>query len=64
DTKIMINPDQRIVYEQSKAQLMGGRDSKRGYILGTSCELPPYALPGNVHAMVRAAKDFGTYGTW
>jgi uroporphyrinogen decarboxylase len=64
DTKIMILPDPKRVYEQAKEQLIKGRDSKFGYILGTACELPPDALPMNVHALVQAARDHGTYGQW
>lgn len=64
DTKLMINPNPRVVYEQSKEQLLAGRDAKKGYILGTACETPPYTIPGNLLAMTRAARDFGTYGTW
>jgi uroporphyrinogen decarboxylase len=64
DTKIMILPNPKKVYEQAKEQLIRGRDSKYGYILGTACELPPDALPANVHALVQAARDYGTYGTW
>jgi len=64
DTKIMILPNPKRVYEQAAQQLIRGRDSKNGYILGTACELPPDALPANVFALVQAAKDYGTYGTW
>jgi uroporphyrinogen decarboxylase len=64
DTKLMINPNPMAVYTQAKEQLLGGRDAKKGYILGTSCETPPYTLPGNMRALVKSAQDFGTYGTW
>ena len=64
DTKLMINANPKKVYEHAKASLLGGRDSKKGFILGTSCETPPYTIPGNLLALTRAARDFGTYGTW
>jgi uroporphyrinogen decarboxylase len=64
DTKIMTMPNPKKVYEQARDQLLLGRDCKNGYILGTACEVPPYAPPANVHALVQASKDFGTYGTW
>ncbi len=64
DTKLMINANPMKVYEQSKEVLLKGRDSKKGFILGNSCECPPYTIPGNLLAMTRAARDFGTYGTW
>lgn len=64
DTKLMINPDPKAVYEQSKESIIAGRDSPRGYILGCACECPPYAYPSNIYAMTKAAKDHGTYGKW
>jgi len=64
DTKIMILPNPKRVYEQAKEQLIRGRDSPNGYILGTACELPPDSLPTNVFALVQAARDHGTYGAW
>jgi uroporphyrinogen decarboxylase len=64
DTKLMINPNPMAVYNQAKEQLLAGRDAPKGYILGNSCECPPYSLPGDMLALVKAARDFGTYGTW
>ena len=64
DTKLMIDPNPMRVYNDAKDQLLAGRDSKKGYILGTSCETPPYTIPGNMRALVKAARDFGTFGTW
>ena len=64
DTKIMVLPSPRRVYDQAKEQLIRGRDSKNGYILGTACELPPDAYPANVFALVQAARDHGTFGAW
>jgi len=64
DTKLMINANPKKVYESAKKSLLAGRDSKKGFILGTSCETPPYTIPGNLLALTRAARDFGTYGTW
>jgi uroporphyrinogen decarboxylase len=64
DTKLMIDPNPNKVYNSAKEQLLAGRDSKKGYILGTSCETPPYTIPGQMLALVKAARDFGTYGTW
>jgi len=64
DTKLMIEPDFNRVYEQAKKQLLASRDSPRGCILGTACETPVPTNPGNILALVKAARDFGTYGTW
>lgn len=64
DTKLMIDNNPNKVYNAAKEQLLQGRDSKKGYILGTACETPPYTIPGQMLALVKAARDFGTYGTW
>jgi uroporphyrinogen decarboxylase len=64
DTKIMALNNPKKVYDQARDQILKGRDSKYGYILGTACEVPPYAPPANIYALVQASKDFGTYGTW
>lgn len=64
DTKLMVDPNPKAVYEQSKTSIIAGRDSPRGFILGCACECPPYTLPSNILAMTKAAKDYGTYGKW
>ena len=64
DTKLFVMPDQQRIYEVAKRQLLDGRDSKNGCILGTACEVPPYSFPANIHTLVKAAEDFGRYGTW
>jgi len=64
DTKLMIGNNPRKVYDRAKVTLEAGRDAKKGYILGTSCETPMYTHAGNLLALTRAARDFGTYGTW
>ena len=62
DTKLMINPNPKAVYDQAAASVKAGRDSPRGYILGAACECPMYTLPSSILAMTKAAKDHGTYG--
>ncbi len=64
DTRRMIEPNPMRAYEQAREQIIKGRDSPNGFILGTSCEVPPYTPPANILALVQAAKDHGTYGTW
>ncbi|HSA36021.1 MAG TPA: uroporphyrinogen decarboxylase family protein, partial [Methanomassiliicoccales archaeon] len=64
DTKLMLHGTEEQVYEQAKTQLLKGRSCSSGYILGTACEVPPFTPPENIRALNRAAKDFGTYGTW
>lgn len=64
DTKLFVMPNQMKIYEQAKSQILGGRDTRNGFILGTTCEVPPMSHPANIHTLVKAAKDFGSYGTW
>lgn len=64
DTKLMLNGTPKQIYEQARDQILRGRDCSSGYILGTACEVPPYTPAGNILALNKAAKDFGTYGTW
>lgn len=64
DTKLFVMPNQITIYEQAKRQLLEGRDSKMGFILGTCCEVPPNSHPCNIHSLVKAAEDHGKYGTW
>jgi len=61
DTKLVDRGTPAQVYAQAKEQVLAGKDSPRGFILGTACECPTNAPPVNVHALVRAAKDFGKY---
>jgi len=61
DTKLVDRGTQMQVYEQAKSQVLAGKDSPSGYILGTSCECPTFAPPANVRAIVKAARDFGQY---
>lgn len=64
DTKLFVIPNQREIYEQAGKQLLDGRDSPCGCILGTACEVPPFSHPSNIHSLVRASEDFGRYGDW
>lgn len=61
DTKLVDRGTPAQVYEQAKQQVLAGKDSPRGFILGTACECPTNAPPANVHAIVKAAKDHGKY---
>ena len=64
DTKLMINPNPMDGLQPGQGAAAGGRDSKKGYILGTSCERPRTPYQATCMALVKAARDFGTYGTW
>ncbi len=64
DTKQFLTASPASIYEQSCRQIVLGRDSPKGFILCTACEVPPFSPPGNIHAMVRASEDVGTYGSW
>ena len=61
DTKLFVLPNVAKIYDQAKEQLLGGKDSKMGFILGTTCEVPPNSHPGNIRALVKAAEDHGKY---
>ncbi|OUJ19132.1 Methylcobalamin:coenzyme M methyltransferase MtbA [Methanonatronarchaeum thermophilum] len=61
DTSLVQMGSPREVYDQASEQLKKGKDSPRGFILGTACECPTYSPVANIHAMVRAAKDHGQY---
>ena len=64
DTKLFVMPNELKIYEQAREQIINGRDSKMGCILGTCCEVPPNSHPANIYSMVKAASDFGAYGMW
>lgn len=49
------------VMELCRQCIEKGKDSPRGYILMAGCEVPPLSPPVNVHAMVKAAKEYGRY---
>lgn len=61
DTKTVDRGTSSQVYNEAKKQILAGKDSPRGFILGTCCECPTFAPPANVHALVKAARDFGAY---
>lgn len=60
DTKLFVLPDQRKVYDVACRQVIDGIDSPNGMVLGTSCEVPPLSYPANIHALVKAAEDYGS----
>jgi uroporphyrinogen decarboxylase len=51
----------REVYELCKETILKGKDSPRGYIFMTGCELPPDTPPYNVFMMKKAVEDVGYY---
>jgi len=51
----------REVYELCRRAIEQGRRAPRGYALMQGCEVPVDAPPDNLHAMKRAAEDFGRY---
>ncbi len=60
DTKLFVLPDQQTIYDVARQQILDGIDTKYGLILGTTCEVPPYSYPANIHSLVKAAEDFGS----
>lgn len=62
DTKLFVMENNgKTIYEHAKAQIQGGIDTKCGFILGTTCEVPPLSYEDNIKALVKAAEDFGSY---
>jgi len=61
DTKLLYGGTPLEVYEQAKDQILGGKDSPYGFILGATCECPFAAQPQNIHAMCKAAEDYGAW---
>ncbi|MCQ2056186.1 MAG: hypothetical protein MJY64_01770 [archaeon] len=60
DTKLFVLKNPKKIYEQARQQLLDGKDTKSGLILGTSCEVPPFSYQENIDALVKAANDFGS----
>ncbi len=59
DTKrFVIENNQKSIYEHAMLQLKDGNDSRCGFILGTTCEVPPTSYSYNIEALVKAAEDF------
>jgi uroporphyrinogen decarboxylase len=49
------------VFEAACRCIKQGKDLPGGYILMPSCTVPIFASPLNIHAMVKAAREFGSY---
>jgi hypothetical protein len=49
------------IYELCKQAILKGKDSPRGYILMSGCELAPDTPPYNLYVMKKAVEDFGYY---
>ncbi len=61
DTVLMHQGTPLEVYNAGKKQILEGKDSARGFIIGCACEVPTVTPPANIHALVKAAEDFGKY---
>jgi uroporphyrinogen decarboxylase len=61
DTKVMYRGTPREIYDISKQMILDGKDSPRGFVHGCACEVPAYAPPANIYAMVKAAREWGKY---
>ena len=59
EPRIILTESPETVYEVSRQCIEKGKHAPRGFILGSGCELPPMAPPGNVWAMRKAINDFG-----
>ncbi len=49
------------IYELCKQAILKGKDSPRGYILMSGCELAPDTPPYNLYVMKKAVEDFAYY---
>jgi uroporphyrinogen decarboxylase len=49
------------VYELCRHAILKGKDSPRGYILMSGCELAPDTPPYNLYVMKKTVEDFGYY---
>jgi uroporphyrinogen decarboxylase len=52
-------PDE--VLDESRRCIERGMQHPGGFVLMPACGLPPFARPANVHAMIEAARRFGSY---
>lgn len=58
-TNLMLFGTPKEVYEETKRQVLAYKNSPKGFTVGLSCELPGGAAPVNVHALVKATRDYG-----
>lgn len=49
------------VLQLCKENIEQGMNSPSGFVLMPGCEMPPLAPPVNVHAMMKAVREFGQY---
>lgn len=61
EPRIILTGSPAEVYAVSRQCIEKGKRAPRGFILGSGCELPPMAPPGNVWAMRKAVNDLGWY---
>ncbi len=61
DTSLLALGTPSEVIAECKREIEVFRNWKRGYILGSACEYPPYASLYNAIAMVKAAEIYGKY---
>jgi len=60
-TEVMYLGEPEDVRQNVRECLSKGWDSPKGYILGLGCALPIDTPPQNIHALVRAARDYGRW---
>ncbi len=56
---LMRTPPQ--LYELTRQTIENGKSARGGFILAAGCDIPPMVPPENLHAITRAANDFGGY---
>ncbi|MDY6835732.1 MAG: uroporphyrinogen decarboxylase family protein [Chloroflexota bacterium] len=60
-TSILQTGSPEDVMEACKVCIEKGKNLPGGFALMPECELPPLAPPANVHAMLKAAREYGAY---
>lgn len=60
-TSVLAGGTPEDVYQAAAACIAKGKHLPGGYFLMTECEMPVLAPPANVDAMVRAARELGSY---
>jgi uroporphyrinogen decarboxylase len=56
---VLLRGTVRDVYSEAEICIKKARNSKKGFILGSGCEIPPHTPKENIQALMDAARIFG-----
>lgn len=62
DTALLARGTPAQIYEQVKKEVLAYKHFKKGYTASLACELPPFTVPTNVMAFMRAGIENGKLG--